>query len=381
MSKHLKLFILLLTLYIGLGLPDSLLSTTWPDISNDLGINVGMIAVFSIIAIFFSMISSTYTYKLNKWFGPTTVILMSMVFCLTGLIIFLTFKSFASLIIVQIIMGLGAGAIDSNVNFIASQNLSVGEMNLLHGFWGVGITLTPLITAIVYSLGYNQWTVFTIVALLFVGLICYGYFNRQLLDIEIIAEASEDVEVKLKKQDLLGLAIYFIYGVEFLIGTYLATYLVTFLGVDSAQAAFTVSCYWGGLMVSRIAMPIIFKYIDSKFVLKIHSVILIICGLLINVDNYLVLSITYVLIGYSFGPIFPTFIHYTELVNKENTAFYIGKQISTMYLSIVLCQLFVGYFGAKYSLIFFSPLITILLIILVILINTYLKVFKHQLRN
>lgn len=379
MSKHQKLFVLLLVLYIGLGLPDSLLSTTWPDISNDLGLSVGLISIFSIITIFCSMISSTNTYSLNKWIGPTNVILLSMVMCLSGLVIFIIFKSFTSLIIVQIIMGLGAGAIDSNVNFIASQNLKVGEMNLLHGFWGVGITLTPLITAIVYYLGYSEWYVFGAVAILFVILIGYAYLNRSMLDIKVVAQAENGQQVRLVKRDMLGLAIYFVYGVEFLIGTYLATYLVTDLHVDTAIAAFIVSCYWGGLMISRLVVPIIFKYFKSSTVLKINCLILVICGLLINIDNIYVLAVSYILIGYSFGPIFPTFVHYTERINQQNTAFYIGKQISSMYLAIFLSQLFVGYFAAKAGFGFFSPLISILIILLVILITIYLNVFKTHL--
>ncbi len=379
MNKHLKLFILLLILYIGLGLPDSLLSTTWPDISQDLAVSVGFVSVFSMIAIFCSMISSTFTYQLNKWFGPVTVIIMSMVFCLAGLLIFITFKSFASLFVVQIIMGLGAGAIDSNVNFIASQNLKVGEMNLLHGFWGVGVTVTPLITTIVYTLGYSEYMVFAVVAVLFVILIAYAYSNRELLNIEIVAEAESGSTVKLAGSDFLGVGIYFIYGVEFLIGTYLATYLVSFLAVDSAKAAFVVSCYWGGLMVSRICMPLIFKYVNSTKVLKLHCLLLIICSFLVNIDNFAVLSITYIIIGYCFGPIFPTFVSYTEQVHPENTAFYIGKQISSMYLAIFLSQLLVGIFAVKYSLVFFSPLITVLILILVVLIFTYLHKFKTQL--
>lgn len=381
MSKHLKLFILLLALYIGLGLPDSLLSTTWPNISSDLGANISLISIFSIIAIFCSMLSSTNTYRLNKWLGPTNVILLSMIMCLSGLVIFIVFKSLASLIFVQIIMGLGAGSIDSNVNFIASQNLKVGEMNLLHGFWGVGITLTPLITSIVYSLGFSEWMVFAVVAILFIILIAYAYINRSLLNIEIIAEAQSDQAVKLEKRDMLGVAIYFIYGVEFLIGTYLATYLVSFLAVNPAQAAFVVSCYWGGLMVSRLVMPIIFKYLKSTLVLKVHCLILIACSLLLNIDNIVILTITYILIGFSFGPIFPTFVHYTEKINPNNTAFYIGKQISSMYLAIFISQVVVGIAAVKYSLVFFSPLISILIIILIILILSYLNLFKVQLTD
>lgn len=379
MSKHMQLFILLLALYIGLGLPDSLLSTTWPNISQDLGVNISYVSIFSIIAIFFSMISSTYTFKINRLFGAVNVILMSMVMCLTGLIIFIVFRSFASLIIVQIIMGLGAGAIDSNVNYIASQNLKVGEMNLLHGFWGVGITLTPVITTIVYSLGYSEWMVFGVVAILFIILITYGYLNRHLLRIDTLEEEQESGDVKFNRDNKLIIIINFLYGVEFLLGTYLATYLVAFTGTSAAEAAFIVSCYWGGLMVSRIVMPIFFKYVKSTTVLTVHSIILIVCSFLINTSNIEVLTITYIVIGFCFGPIFPTFVHYTEKLNPENAGYLIGKQISSLYLSMFLSQVIVGYLALKYSLIFFSPLIGVIIISLVAFILIYLSMYKHQL--
>ncbi len=379
MNKNYKQFILLLALFIGLGLPDSLLSTTWPNISVDLNINVSYISLFSIITIFCSTISTSNTYKLNKLFGVTNVIIFSMICCLIGLINFIVFKSFTSLIITQIIMGLGAGAIDSNVNFIASQTLKVGQINVLHGFWGVGITLSPLITSIVYQLGFSQWIVFMIISLFFIILIIYTQANRTLLDIELEMSNSKLSKVKLKLVDYLPILIHFVYGVEFLIGTYLATYTVTYLKINSSSAALLVAVYWAGVMISRIIMPIIFKYVKSTKVLLLHAIILIICSGFVNSHSFSVLAVTYGLIGYAFGPIFPTFVHFTELVHKENTSFFIGKQISSMYIAIFLSQVLVGGAAIKYGFSFFSPLIMILIIILASLIICYLHLFKSKL--
>lgn len=380
MNKNLRLFILLLVLYIGLGLPDSLLSTTWPNIRADLGLSIGYISVFSMIGIFSSMISSSNTHRLNSLIGPTRVILMSMVFCLSGLIIFLVFNSFASLIVVQIIMGLGAGAIDSNVNFIASQNLKVGQINLLHGFWGVGVTLTPLVTSVVFFFGYSYMVVFMVVALLFVILITYGYLNRSLLQMEITTDEQSQNPATIKRKDLLGILIYFVYGVEFIVGTFLATYLVTVVKLDGASAAFIVSCYWGGLMVSRIIMPLLFKYIKSYNILILHCILLIGCSMLLRTTNFYALTVIYIITGYCFGPIFPTFVHYTERVNPENTAFYIGKQISSMYFSIFTSQLLIGFFAVKYGLFFYPTVVTVAIILLVILILSYLRIFKTEIK-
>ncbi len=377
-NKHTQLFVLLLVLYIGLGLPDSLLSTTWPDISTDISVPVGYISLFSIIAIFCSMVSSSLSYKLNKLLGPVNVILLSMVMCLSGIIICVVSKSFTSLLVVQVIMGLGAGAIDANVNFIASQNLKVGEMNLLHGFWGVGVTVTPLITTITYALGFKEWAVFIVIAVIFILLILYSYLFKHLLDIKITQEVEKTNDIQIQRREYLGIIIYFMYGVEFLIGTFLASYLVSVIGATNAEAAFAVSCYWGGLMVSRLIMPLIFRYIDSYKVILTHSIILFLCIPLILSTNYYLLLILFVVIGYCFGPIFPTFVHYTELVNPTKTSFLISRQISSMYLSIFLSQVIVGYIAIDNSLVFFTKLVATMILLLVLSIISYLYVFKSQ---
>ncbi len=377
MSKTTKLFILLLIIYIGLGLPDSLLSTTWPDISENLGVNVANISILSMITIFFSMLSSNSTFKLNNKFGERNVIVGSMVLCLLGIIIFLAFQSYASLIIVQMIMGFGAGAIDSNVNFIASQNLKVGQINLLHGFWGVGITITPLITTLLYSIGYGYIAVFFVIAILFVILIAYSLIYRNLLEFEQEAETAIK-NVKLKKEDFLGLSIYFVYGVEFVIGTFLASYLVTVINLTTGEAAFIVSCYWGALMVSRLIMPLLFKVFKSYQIMLIHMFLLLIAAPLINTSDVKLLIVSYMLIGYSFGPVFPTFIHYTECIHKQNTSFYISKQISSMYMAIFLSQIFIGLVAARKGLGFFSSLVTVLIYLLIVLILLFLKKYNQQ---
>ncbi len=377
-SKHLHLFIFLLLLYIGLGLPDSLLSTTWPDISNDLGVNVGYISLLSVITIFCSMISANNSDRLNRIFGSDRVIIVSMSMCMLGILIISAIHTIVAITIATIIMGSGAGAIDANVNLVASKHLKVGELNLLHGFWGIGITFTPLLTTIIYSLGYKQWMVYLIIGFIFAVLITYSILNKHLL--EGVSEQTPEVEKKLRYDliDNIANAIYFIYGVEFLIGTFLASYLTSILMLDSALAAFAVSCYWGGLMVSRLLMPLIFRVVNARKLLAVHAIVLIVASIVIQSSYYPLLIASFTVIGYSFGPIFPTFVHFTEKRHNRDTGYYLSKQIFWMYLAIFLAQVLVGVIAMYYSLQFFIYLVTIMIIIISTLILIYLAKTKNN---
>lgn len=282
--KQNRVFIVLLLIFVGLGLPDSLLSTTWPNLSQDLGLQISFLSVVTIITTFFSMLSSNSTYKFNKLFGVKKVIIISMILCMGGILLITISKSIIGLIVAQVILGLGAGAIDSNVNLIGSQVLTIGRFNILHGFWGVGITSTALITTIVYSLGFDQWLVYWIIAFFFIALIMITIKNQDILILreEVEQQETPNSNEKQNFKDYIGVLIYFGYGVEFIIGIYLASYLTTSLNIDSAKAAFVVSCYWGGVMVSRLAITKVFEYISAPKLLKIHAVIVLILAFVIH---------------------------------------------------------------------------------------------------
>lgn len=51
-------------------------------------------------------------------------------------------------------LGLGAGTIDGALNNYVAQNYGSKHMNWLHGCWGIGATLGPVI--MVFSLSYGQ---------------------------------------------------------------------------------------------------------------------------------------------------------------------------------------------------------------------------------
>ncbi|MDD4121087.1 MAG: MFS transporter, partial [Clostridia bacterium] len=57
------------------------------------------------------------------------------------------------MMIFAIMLGIGAGAIDTALNDFVSKHYKARHMSWLHGFWGIGVTLSPLIMSIFLEMG------------------------------------------------------------------------------------------------------------------------------------------------------------------------------------------------------------------------------------
>ena len=59
---------------------------------------------------------------------------------------------------IALLLGLGGGCVDSALNNYVSLHYSTGAMSFLHGFWGVGTTIGPILLGVIIPLGYTWRT-------------------------------------------------------------------------------------------------------------------------------------------------------------------------------------------------------------------------------
>lgn len=150
------LLIIIYLIFISLGLPDSLLGSSWPSISQSMGINESLQGVMSIIASFCTIISSFLTVKLVKRFKEKGVVAISIALTCSGLIFVSLSPNFLCLCLSMIPLGLGAGAIDSTLNNYVAVNYKAIHLNWLHAFWGVGATISPFLVSF-FLTDINGW--------------------------------------------------------------------------------------------------------------------------------------------------------------------------------------------------------------------------------
>ena len=94
--------------------------------------------------------------KIINWFGTGKTFLFSMVTTTLAVLCYWKFPAFSLLCLAAFPLGLGLGALNMTSNHFLSLNYKPTHMNWMHGFWGIGATVGPLIMSYYIAHG-NAW--------------------------------------------------------------------------------------------------------------------------------------------------------------------------------------------------------------------------------
>ena len=137
------LLIIIYIAFIGLGLPDSLFGTAWPAIYGEFALPFSFGSFITIIMTSGTIFSSVMSTRLIARFGTGKVTAVSTALTVIGLIGNAYAGNFLTVCLMAIPLGIGAGAVDTGLNNYVALHYSSVQMNLLHCFFGVGISISP----------------------------------------------------------------------------------------------------------------------------------------------------------------------------------------------------------------------------------------------
>lgn len=313
------LLVVIYIVFISLGLPDSLFGASWPVIHLDYGINESFASFYGIITGACTGGVSFISGKLIRKFGTGKVTLISTMLTVVGLFI----MSFAPNIIIMmlgaVVLGYGAGVIDTALNNFVSLHYKSQHMNWLHACWGVGVTISPLIMSAFLSTDTGSWrNGYRVVALLqlSIGIIIALTLNKWKIVKENFSQEDsteqqksfiEILRIKGVATSILSQGLYC--SMEFTIGTWGASYLVNVYALQPDEAAKWISLYFCGIMIGRIISGFIsIKTSDNTMIrggIAVSGVGMILLALPLGEISFFGL----LLIGIGFGPIFPSVLH------------------------------------------------------------------------
>ena len=353
----LTILIVIYVVFISLGLPDSLLGVAWPVLHGEMNVPESFASVMSIIIGICTGGVSFVSGTLIRKFGTARVTLASIFVTALGLIGISFSPNIVMMIIFSIILGYGAGAIDTGVNNFVSLHYNASHMNFLHCFWGVGVTVSPIIMSVFLDGSDGSWrNGYRVVALLQV-LIALSVIAvmRKWINVEKSTVLSdEDGEQKEEKGffeimkmkgvpvSILSLGLYC--SMEFICGTWGATYIVNVFGLEPSVAAKWVSLYYGGIMLGRLVSGFVATRLGDNKLIKF--------GIAFSVFGILVLLlpvgkaslIGFLLMGFGFGPVFPSVLHnIPERFGAKYSADITGFHMGGAYAIGFGCQLIYGF--------------------------------------
>ncbi len=367
--------------FISLGLPDSVFGVAWPVLHNELGIAENFASVYSIIVGICTSAVSVIAGVLIRKFGTGKITAASILLTVIGLVGISFAPNIVVMIIFAVILGYGAGAIDTGLNNFVSLHYKAQHMNWLHCFWGIGVTASPIIMSFFlkdntsWRSGYRAIALIqtVILVLVIVTLPLWKKADQPLSD--DIGEKkeskkfSEIIKTKGLVPSILSLAFYF--AMENLIGTWGASYIVHIYSLDASMASKWISLYFGGIMIGRfIAGFIALKCRDNTLIrLGIAVSFVGIIFMMLPIGETAICGL--LLIGIGFGPIFPSILHTVPArFGKEYSADITGFHMFGAYAVGFSIQLIFGYVATATTFAI-TPYVLISLSVALCLFNEY----------
>lgn len=335
-----SILVVIYVVFISLGLPDSLFGVSWPVVHNDFMIPESFASLYSIITGVCSGGVAFIAGKVIRKLGTPLVTFFSTLLTVIGLIGISLSPNIVVMMFFTVVMSYGAGAIDTALNNFIALHYEARHMSWLHCFWGLGVTISPLIMAqfLGGEAGGWRWG-YRVVALIQFSIAILVLFSlKKWKKIDSISQQNEIAEAsstekanvfKIKGALTSILSQGFYCSMEFLIGTWGATYLVNVYGSEPDVAARWVSLYYGGIMLGRLVSGFVsIKASDNTLIrggIGISFVGIVL--LLLPLGDISILGL--LLIGFGFGPIFPSILHsvpmrFGEKYSADLTGFHMG---------------------------------------------------------
>ena len=388
MVTVLLLMIIYLT-FISLGLPDAIFGVAWPLMRADFGMSLDSAGLISITTTLATILSSIFSGYFIKRFGTFYVTLFSVLLTIIGLVGISLIPSFYWILLFAFPLGFGAGSIDTALNNYVAVHFKAIHMNFLHAFWGIGATLGPIIMTTTLSLNYSWRRGYLTLAIIQSIFLFFIFISlplwRKHKEENNIKETNEEISYKTIfkiKGVYFSLLTFIIYcAIEFSIGLWGASYLVSVQTIVASSTGIFIGIYYGGITVGRLLSGVISFKLSNRQMIKYGIILFTISSLmfLFDLPVYL-LYFGFFLQGMGLAPIFPAMTHETPIrFGKDKSQHIIGYQMASAYIGASIFPAFFGVFANLINLTIYPYYLIALGLLLFYITQTLNKQTKKRL--
>ncbi|MEV4293352.1 MFS transporter [Microbispora rosea] len=303
--------------FILVGLSSGVGGVLLPAQIDDYGLDKATIGTqFFAFSAGFMLSGSTAGPLIHRLGIRASLILGGGTFALAGLFTAVR-PPFLAFLVAQIVAGYGTGIFESVLNaYLTDLPKATTLLNRLHAFFGVGALLGPLLAT--WILTFLPWTaVWLVLALVCLPLLIGFYLTLPAREAPPPATAEEQAErpgllatASRQPAVLLGAVFLAVYvGLEISVGNWGFSFLVDEHGQSDLVAGYTVSGYWLGLTLGRFLISPIATRLGMT---ATGMTFLCLAGVTLSttlawlVPGAAMASVSFVLLGFWLGPIFPT---------------------------------------------------------------------------
>ncbi len=382
------LLVIIYVAFIGLGVPDSLIGSAWPAIHSEMNIPVEAVSILTFIISGCTVLSSMFSAGILNKLGTAGVTAFSTAMTAAALLGFSFAPSFWFMIPLAVILGLGAGAIDSGLNNYVALHFKASHMNFLHCFYGVGVSLSPyLMSQALSNAGWRsgyRYAFYVQAAITLLLIISVPMWKKSSSADETEEENTVNLTLfqmaKMPEVRQVWIIMLATNAIEYACGVWGSTYLVTEKGFEAKYGALALTVYYVGMSIGRFVSGLLSSKISTWKRIGIGTIILApaIAIMLLPLHGA-VTVVGLFLVGLGNGSIYPNMIHLTpHNFGKDVSQSIMGSQIAFAYIGVMLAppavSLISGLFGIK----IYPVLLAVLYVIMVIALKHFVNRLKNQ---
>ena len=254
--------------FVFLGLPDGMLGTAWPSMRATFGAPVGDLGLILLISTIGSVLVTAVVGPLIRRLGVPALLTMAGVLAAIGYGGFAAAPGLWLVLSVAVLLGVSAGSMDAGLNTAVALTGRQRLLNLLHGAYGVGTAIGPLVVTAAILTGSWRPAYLVQVAL---DLLMAVLWRRQRRRDQALAAAegpAQTAEPAPPPSDgwsrrrytgvvIAGMSVFFVYtGLEVGAGQWEASFCRGHLHLSAGATGLAAFGYWGALTAVRISLAL-----------------------------------------------------------------------------------------------------------------------------
>lgn len=269
--------------FIIVGLPDGMLGTAWPAMRHSFGVPVGDLGLILLVNTLGSVVVAAFVGRIIQRLGISALLAVAGSCAALGGIGYAAAPGLWLVLAIGPLLGAAAGMMDGGLNTAVALTGRPRLLNLLHGFYGIGTALGPLIVTAAILAGSWRPAYLVLVALDLTAAALWALHHRRVpapggLRAPGAAGTAQDPEAtdpaaawprrRVVSVLSLGLIVFFVYtGLEVSAGQWETSYLRGHLGLSASGAGLAAFGYWGALTAVRIGLALPARPVPVRYVI------------------------------------------------------------------------------------------------------------------
>ena len=339
-----KFDLLSLGTFVTLGLPDGMLGTAWPAMRHSFGEPVGVLGLILLVSTVGSVAVAAVVGRLIQRIGAAGVLAVAGVCAAASGIGYAVAPGLWLVLSVGPLTGAAMGMMDGGLNTAVALAGRTRLLNLLHGCYGVGTAIGPLLVTGAILAGSWRPAYLVLAALDVAAAACWVAYRRSVPGpaapeaagradaddspggaAEPAATAHPTVSWSHRRVVTvltLGLIVFFVYtGLEVSAGQWETSFLRGHVGLSASAAGLAAFGYWGALTAVRIGLALPARPVPAQTVIGLGLLAAIAaCGVIWWQPDPVVTVLAFAVLGAALAGVFPALIAVTPQRIGEDRA-------------------------------------------------------------